>query len=144
MATLTEGSVVTAEYIVNSNNGNADAWKCPIVVVYDTNNNGNRCTHRFDWYGWEDGEFANAQNQGGMWCGSMEEYYAVAQDCTVRVTYQFIGGNLIETYIIKANSGPYAGKTYYWHPSVTGIHSNSITVALAPEYAQVILTSVYY
>ena len=144
MVTLTNGQTATVEYIVNSNNNNVDAWKCPIVVVYDTNNNGNRCTHRFDWYGWEDGELAASQNNGSMWCGSMEEYYSVAQDCTVRVTYQMVDNNLIETYIITANSGVYAGKTYYWHPSVSGISAESITVALAPEFAQVILTSVYY
>ena len=144
MATLTEGSVVTVEYIVNANNNNADAWKCPIVVVYDTNNNANRCTHRFDWFGWEDGEMAASQNNGGMWCGSMEEYYAVAQDCTVRATYQLVGGNLTETYTITANSGAYAGNSYFWHPSVSGIGVESVTVALAPEFTQVILTSVYY
>ena len=144
MATLTEGSVVTVEYIVNANNNNVDAWKCPIVVVYDTNNNANRCTHRFDWFGWEDGEMAASQNNGSMWCGSMEEYYAVAQDCTVRVTYQLVGGNLTETYTITANSGAYAGNSYFWHPSVSGIVAESVTVALAPEFAQVILTSVYY
>ena len=144
MVTLKNGQTATVEYIVNSNNNNVDAWKCPIVVVYDTNNNGNRCTHRFDWYGWEDGELAASQNNGSMWCGSMEEYYSVAQDCTVRVTYQMVDNNLIETYIITANSGAYAGKTYYWHPSVSGISAESITVALAPEFAQVILTSVYY
>ena len=144
MATLTEGSVVTVEYIVNANNNNADAWKCPIVVVYDTNNNANRCTHRFDWCGWEDGELAASQNNGGMWCGSMEEYYAVAQDCTVRATYQLVGGNLTETYTITANSGAYAGNSYFWHTSVSGIAVESVTVALAPEFAQVILTSVYY
>ena len=144
MSTLTEGSVVTVEYIVNANNNNVDAWKCPIVVVYDTNNNANRCTHRFDWFGWEDGELAASQNNGSMWCGSMEEYYAVAQDCTVRATYQLVGGNLTETYTITANSGAYAGKSYFWHPSVIGIAAESVTVALAPEFAQVILTSVYY
>ena len=144
MVTLTNGQTATVEYIVNSNNSNVDAWKCPIVVVYDTNNNGNRCTHRFDWYGWEDGELAASQNNGGMWCGSMEEYYSVAQDCTVRATYQLVGGNLTETYTITANSGAYAGNSYFWHPSVSGIAVESVTVALAPEFAQVILTSVYY
>ena len=144
MVTLTNGQTATVEYVVNSNNNNVDPWKCPIVVVYDTNNTANRCTHRFDWFGWEDGELAASQNNGGMWCGTMEEYYSVAQDCTVRVTYQMVDNNLIETYIITANSGAYAGKTYYWHPSVSGISAESITVALAPEFAQVILTSVYY
>ena len=144
MVTLTNGQTATVEYVVNSNNNNVDPWKCPIVVVYDTNNTANRCTHRFDWFGWEDGELAASQNNGGMWCGSMEEYYAVAQDCTVRATYQLVGGNLTETYTITANSGAYAGKSYFWHPSVIGIAAESVTVALAPEFAQVILTSVYY
>ena len=143
MVTLTNGQVATVEYTVNSNNGNADAWKCPIVVIYDANNSGNRVTHRFDWYGWEDGNLAEGQSNGSMWCGSMEEYYSVAQDCTIRVTYQMIDNNLLESYVITANSGQYAGKTYYWHPSVSGIIAESITIALAPEYAQVILTSVY-
>ena len=133
-----------SQYIVNANNNNVDAWKCPIVVVYDTNNNANRCTHRFDWFGWEDGELAASQNNGSMWCGSMEEYYAVAQDCTVRATYQLVGGNLTETYTITANSGAYAGNSYFWHTSVSGIAVDSVTVALAPEFTQVILTSVRY
>ena len=143
MATLTNGQVATVEYTVNSNNGNVDPWKCPIVVIYDANNSGNRVTHRFDWYGWEDGNLAEGQSNGSMWCGSMEEYYSVAQDCTIRVTYQMIDNNLLESYVITANSGQYAGKAYYWHPSVSGIIAESITIALAPEFAQVILTSVY-
>ena len=50
--------------------------------------------------------------------------------------------NLLESYVITANSGQYAGKAYYWHPSVSGIIAESITIALAPEFAQVIKYSV--
>ena len=145
MITMTNGQVVTLEYTAQCNNGNVDAWKCPITVIYETGNKEKRTTHRFDWCGgWVKENFCSATNNGAMWCGSMEEYLSVAQDCTVRATYTFVDGTLTETYTITANSGTYAGNVYFWSPSVSGIQSESITVALIPEFTKVSLVSVKY
>ena len=143
--TLQNGQTVTIDYRLESTSyTNSDAAKTAIVIAYDAANRGNRSTNRFDWWGWEDGEFCGDRTNGNMWCGSMEEYHEVQKDCNVRLNATLANGTLTLDYIITANSGIHAGKVYYMTTYAHGITAENVGIAISPEYAKVTLTSVKY
>ena len=143
--TLKNGNTVTIEYKLESSSyTNNDAAKTAIVIAYDAANRGNRSTNRFDWWGWEDGEFCGDRTNGGMWCPSMDVYHAVQKDCTVRLNATLVNGSLTLDYIITANSGEYAGNVYYMTTYAHGITAENVGIAISPEYAKVTLLSVKY
>ena len=142
---LTGDFTVTSEYILNAGAGTSgQAWQTSIGVVYDANDKNNRVTARLDWAGWQDGSVCGSHNNGLMWCGSMEEYFAVAADCTVRTTYTRVGNTITCTNIITANSGQYAGNEYFWTTTLIDVNKESIGLALSPEMAKITLVSVKY
>ena len=143
--TLQNGQTVTIDYRLESTSyTNSDAAKTNIVIAYDVANHGNRSANRFDWWGWEDGDFCSDRTNGNMWCGSMAEYHEVQKDCNVRLNATFKDGTLTLTYIIVANSGVHAGKVYHMTTYAHGITAETIGIALSPEHAKVTLTSVKY
>ena len=142
---LTGDFTVTSEYILNAGAiTTGDAWKTSIGIVYDSNNKGNRVTARFDWAGWQDGSLCGSHSNGSMWCGSMEEYHAVAADCTVRTIYTRVGNTITCANVITANSGQYAGNVYFWTTTIYDVNKDSIGLALSPEFAKITLVSVKY
>lgn len=143
--TLTNGKTVTIDYKLESSSyTDNNAAKTAIVIAYDAANRGNRSTNRFDWYGWEDGEFCGDRTNGGMWCSSMDVYHAVQKDCNVRLNATLVNGTLTLDYIITANSGEYAGNVYFMTTYAHGITAENVGIAISPEYAKVTLLSVKY
>lgn len=134
----------------DSTSGGDNCWRTVLPVLYkdgwESNaDTGNRVDHvfRMDWFGWDDGAFTTAANNGAFpdgfnWDICREAY----SNMDVTLVIKKVGADVTLDWVWKCNAteGYFLGKTFEYHQGCTLVDGTKVGVALTAEWTTLTFT----
>ena len=153
MGVISGDFVITLEFNMkgclgtDSTGGGDNCWRTVLPVLYDEGYDAG--THkvdavfRMDWFGWSDGGYTSAQNNGAFpegfnWDICREAY----SDMDIKLVITKSGANVTLDWVWTCNAteGYFLGKTFEYHQGCTLVNGEKTGVALSGEWVNTTIT----